>query len=291
MRYSIRNTLSAAGYTQPLLQGFGRPANLAPVVLARINTEISFFQLKGAVQNEVRSVIEAYWNLVAARTTVVARQVQVEQLDFAYRRLSAQARLGGGSGADASQAHVSLAQFRAQLIAAQSDVLQREAALRNLLGLPPWDEAQLIPTSEPTLQRVRQDWQELVDLAAARRPDLIELKLILEADEQQRIIANNNALPQLNGVALYRWNGLQGELPSGNGSGGPGQFSDWTLGVNSVPLGLRQSRGALRRADSGATRPTSSGCMPRRTCWRQFCGVSIRPMSNISRFRKPGRPR
>jgi outer membrane protein TolC len=242
---------TALSYTQPLLQGLGRPANLAPVVLARISTEISFFQLKAAVQSQVRGVVEAYWNLVAARTAVVARQVQVEQLDFAYRRLAAQARLGGGSGADAAQAHVSLAQFRAQLLAAQSDVFQSEAALRNLLGLPPWDEAQLIPTSEPTLDRVRPDWQELVDLAAAQRPDLIELKLILEADEQQRIIANNSALPQLNGVARYRWNGLEGELPSGNGlANAPGQFSDWTLGVNfSVPLGLRQSRALLRQRE------------------------------------------
>src|SRR5439155_25031690 len=125
-------------------------------------------------------------------------------------------------------------------------------ALRNLLGLPPWDEAQIIPTTEPVLDRVRPQWQELVDLAAARRPDLIELKLVLEADEQQRIIANNNALPQLNGVALYRWNGLEGELPNGNGivATNPGQFADWTLGVNfSVPIGLRTARATLRQRE------------------------------------------
>jgi outer membrane protein TolC len=129
--------------------------------------------------------------------------------------------------------------------------LQREAALRNLLGLPPWDEAQLIPVTEPTLERYRPDWQELVDLAAARRPDIVELKLILEADEQQRIIANNNALPSLNGVALYRWNGLEGETPSGPRlATGPGQFTDWTLGVNfAVPVGLRQARAALRQRE------------------------------------------
>ena len=242
---------AALSYTQPFLQGFGRPANLAPVVIARINTEISYFQLKEAVQTQVRGVVEAYWSLVAARTTAVARRVQVEQLDFAYRRLEAQARLGLGSGADAAQARVSLAQFRAQLVAAENDVLQREAALRNLLGLPPWDEAQLIPVSEPQLERVRPEWSELVELAAAFRPDLVELKLILEADEQQRIIANNNALPQLNGVALYRWNGLEGEMPNGNGlSTRSGQFTDWTLGVNfSVPVGLRQSRAALRQRE------------------------------------------
>jgi outer membrane protein TolC len=239
------------GYTQPLLQGFGRPANLAPVVLARIDTERSFFQLKGAVQEQVRGVLEAYWNLVSARTSAWARRRQVEQADFAHRLADARARAQIGPYADAAQARVTLAQFRAQLIAADADVLQQEAALRNLLGLPPWDEAQLIPTSEPTLARVRPNWQELVDLAAARRPDLIELKLILEADEQQLIIANNNALPRLDAVGLYRWNGLEGELPNGNGiSTGPGQFTDWTLGVNfSVPLGLRQARASLRQRE------------------------------------------
>jgi outer membrane protein TolC len=243
---------TALSYTQPLLQGAGMRANLAPVVLARINTELSFFQLKDAVQQNVRDVIAGYWNLVSARAAAWARRRQLEQADFAFRLADARLRADIGNAADAYQARTSRAQFRAQLIAADANVLQQEGALRNLLGLPPWDEAQLIATTEPILERVRPNWQELVDMAAARRPDLVELKLILEADEQQRIIANNNALPQLNGVALYRWNGLEGELPNGNGivASNPGQFADWTLGVNfSVPLGLRAARAQLRQRE------------------------------------------
>ncbi|HMC10479.1 MAG TPA: TolC family protein, partial [Pirellulaceae bacterium] len=242
---------ASLSYTQPLLQGAGLRANLAPVVLARINTELSFFQLKDATQQNVRDVIAGYWNLVSARAAAWARRRQVEQATFAFEQADARFPKLGNYG-DRSQAKTSLAQFRAQLIAADANVLQTEGALRNLLGLPPWDEAQVIPTTEPVLDRVRPDWHELVDMAAARRPELIELKLILEADEQQRIIANNNALPQLSGVALYRWNGLEGELPNGNGiiSSGPGQFADWTLGVNfSVPLGLRAARGLLRQRE------------------------------------------
>jgi outer membrane protein TolC len=220
-------------------------------VIARINTEISYFQLKDNVQTQVRGVIEGYWNLVAARTNAWARQRQVEQSEFAYRLADARFRTQLDNGADVAQARVTLAQFRAQLIGAQADVLQREAALRNLLGLPPWDEAQIIPTTEPTLERFHPNWNELVELAALRRPDLVELKLVLEADEQQRIIANNSALPRLDAVGLYRWNGLDGEMPNGNGiSTAPGQFTDWTLGVNfSVPLGLRQARAALRQRE------------------------------------------
>lgn len=240
------------GYTQPLLQGAGLRANLAPIVIARINTEISYFQLKDAVQQNVRDVIAGYWNLVSARVTLVARDLQVNSLRFQYERLEAQKRVGLGNLADAAQAHVSYAQFRAQRIAAQTDVLQREAALRNLLGLPPWDEAGIVPTTEPRADRVQPEWFSLVDLAASRRPDIVELKLILDADEQQRIIANNNALPALNGVGRYRWNGLEGELPNGNGivATQPGQFTDWTLGVNfSVPIGLRTARASLRQRE------------------------------------------
>src|SRR5262249_11186183 len=54
--------------TQPLLQGAGVAANLAPIVVARINTERSFFQLKDSTQESVRGVVEAYWALVFART-------------------------------------------------------------------------------------------------------------------------------------------------------------------------------------------------------------------------------
>jgi outer membrane protein TolC len=243
---------AAISYTQPLFQGFGRRANLAPVVLARINTERSFFQLKDAVQQNVRDVIAAYWNVVLARTTVQARKIQVSQLDFAFNLGTARFRRELKNRADAAQAGTSLALAQGQLIAAENDVLQREAALRNLLGLPPWDDAQIIPTTEPVRQRLPTTWDELIELASARRPDLVELKLILEADEQALIIANNTALPQLNGVALDRWNGLEGELPAGNGvlATGPGQFTDWTLGVNfSVPLGLRSARAQLRQRE------------------------------------------
>ena len=245
------NSSADIGYTQPLLQGFGRRANLAPIVLARIDTERSFFQLKDAVQEQVRSVIVAFWALVSARTAVWARDQQVARAQFNFERTEAQFRVELANGGDLAQTRSSLENFKVQLIAARADAIQREAALRNLLGLPPWDQVELVPTTEPTIERYEADWPALVDLAAERRPDLIELKLVLEADEQQIIIANNNALPRLDATGLYRWNGLTGEMPSGNGlSTGPGQFTDWTLGVNfSVPLGLRQSRAQLRQRE------------------------------------------
>jgi len=239
------------GYTQPLLQGAGVGVNVAPIVIARIDTERSFFQLKDSVQEMVRGVVEGYWALVLARIDAWARQQQVDQgqeaLDVAQQKLA----VGAGDFGDVAQAAASLANFRATLVASQANVLQREAALRNLLGLPPSDTAPFIPVTAMSTERLDPKWQEILALAEEYRPDLIELKLILEADQQRLRMADNQALPRLDAVAVYRWNGLEGRLPDGTFvRSAAGDFTDWQLGVNfSVPLGLRQARALLRQQE------------------------------------------
>lgn len=238
-------------FTQPLLAGAGIDPNIASVVLARIDTERSYFQFKDSMQELLRGTIEAYWQLVFARTDLWARQQQVDQAQVAVRLAEARVRAEISNSADLAQARLTLANFRATLIGAQANVLQREAALRNIIGLPPADGATIVPISPPSKEPFEPDWVRLIEMAERQRPDLVELKLILEADQQTLIIARNQALPKLDAFALYRWNGLEGELP-GNipVQSGPGQFTDWSLGVNfSVPLGLRQSRAQLRRQE------------------------------------------
>lgn len=245
-----RSSLTLA-YTQPILQGAGIGVNLAPVVIARINTERSYFANKDAVQELVRGTIEAYWNIVFARTDLWARQQQVEQGEAAYERAEARKRRGFGTAAELAQSKLALENFKASRIGAEANLLQREAALRNLLGLPPDKPERFVPVTPPTPVRIEPKWDELIRLAEERRPDIIELKLILEADNQQLLIARNNALPRLDATALYRWNGLEGVTPVGTRvESRPGQFTDWSLGVNfSVPIGLRAGRAGLRRTE------------------------------------------
>ena len=238
-------------FTQPLLQGGGRRANLAPIVIARIDTERSYFQFKDSVQQLVRGVIEAYWAVVFARTDVWARQQQAEQGQHAFNLAEARLRHGLGDLADVAQARSALAGFRAALITARANLLEREAALRNILGLPPTEPPRVVPVTPPSIERLPIDWGTVVSLAEEYRPDLIELKLIIEADEQRLLMARNQALPRVDASALYRWNGLEGRTPTGTTlSAGPGHFTGWQFGVNfSVPLGLRQSRAELRQQE------------------------------------------
>jgi outer membrane protein TolC len=235
-------------YTQPLLQGGGYQVNMAPIVIARLNTEHSFFQYKDSVQELVRGVIEAYWALVQSRLVAWARDIQVRQSREAFERETARLKAGFGDAGTLAQARVTYSQFRASLIAAEADVLDREGALRNLLYLPPSDGRRIVPVTPPTTLRLEPNWDAVLRLAEQRRPDIIELKLIVEADRQRLIQAENQALPKLDMTTFYRWNGLSGEMPNGREiSTHAGQFVDWEVGVNfSVPLGLRQGRAQVR---------------------------------------------
>jgi len=237
--------------TQPLLQGAGVSANVAPILIARLQTERSYFQLKDSVQELVRGVIQSYWAVVFARTDVWAKRQQVEQGTAAYDRAEARKNAGFGSTGDVAQARVALSNFRAALITADANLLQSEDVLRNILGLPPTEPGRLVPVTPPTPVRVDPKWDEIVSLAGEMRPDLIELNLILEADQQNLIIARNQSLPKLDAAVSYQWNGLEGIAPNGDRlSAAPGQFNNWSVGVNfSVPLGLRQGRANLRNAE------------------------------------------
>lgn len=248
---SRTTTATDVRLTQPIMKGFGPAFNRAPIVLARIDTERSFFQMKDAVQGLVSGTIEGYWNIVFARTDVWAREQQVRQGTEALQRAEAGMDAGTVNLADVAQARTALAGFRATLISSQASLLQQEAAFRNLLGLPPSDELRFIPVTPPARGRVEPEWYGLLALAEQQRPDIIELKLVLDADFQRLIQARNNALPQMDVTALYRWNGLEGRTPDQQYiRSEDGAFTDWTAGVSfSVPLGLRAGRAGVRQQE------------------------------------------
>lgn len=239
------------GVSQPLLQGAGLAVNQVPIVLARLDAESSYFRLKDSVQETVRGVIQAYWRLVATRTSVWAVEQQVDQAELFLKLEDARLRIGSGDQAQLAQARLALANFRANLINAQADQLDAEASLRGILGLPPTASDQLVPMTPPITGEIPLDWDSLLSLAEEQRPDIIELKLVLEADYQLILQSRNQALPQLDALMLYRWNGLEGEMPvGGTVRTDAGEYTDWQFGINfSVPVGLRQSRARLRERE------------------------------------------
>ena len=199
----------------------------------------------------MRTVIAGYWNLVSARIQVWALEQQIEQAEFTFERAKARKEADLAVAADVAQARSTLANFRASLISTRANLILTETALLNVMGLPPSNRYVIVPNSVPVLERIDFDWNQVVSIAEQYRPDIIELKLIIEADHQQLLQADNAARPQFDGIANYRWDGLSGEMPNGNFlENDGGRFAGFNLGVNfSVPFGLRGTRAALRRSE------------------------------------------
>ena len=121
-----QTTTAGFNLTQPLLQGAGPAVNLAPIVIARINTERSFFQMKDSTQQMVRGVIQAYWALVFARADVLAKDIQVQQSDEGLKLAQARFDVGMANFADVAQAKSALETFRAALVTSRANLLQSE---------------------------------------------------------------------------------------------------------------------------------------------------------------------
>src|SRR6266576_3930004 len=101
---------------------------------------------------------------------------------------------------------------RQQRFQAQSTVLASELALRNLLGIPPGDGRTIMPVSPPSRANVVLDPARTLDSALVNRPDIVYQRLNVRIKELQLMVARNGFLPQLDAQALYRFNGLGGEL-------------------------------------------------------------------------------
>ena len=135
---------------------------------------------------------------------------------------SPQDRVGGvDTAADVAQSRSALAGLRANLMPPEADVLQRKAALRNILGLPPYEPCSCVPGPRHRTNRLVADWERIAAVAAQQRPDLIELKLILEADQQQLLVAQQQRPAAGRCDGLYRWNGLEGRRPAATESHPP----------------------------------------------------------------------
>lgn len=250
--------------SQPLLRGRGTQINRIPVVLARINTDVSLASFESSVRNLVMDIENSYWDLHYAyrnlETTKIARDSAQRTWKTAYEK-----RKGGVETIQAeSQAKEQYFYFRSQVEAAWRDLLNTENRLRWLMGLSPTDGRILRPIDEPVQARVQFNWQDIHAESLIRSTELRQQKWAIQRRELELIAARNALLPELNVVALYRWLGLGDDLIEANRRGSnfvapgslawdeltEGNYQEVRLGLDFTPpkIGARQEMAGVRNA-------------------------------------------
>lgn len=267
---------------QPLLRGAGvqynriagpgaQPGSFNGVMLARLRVDQSLAEFEGAVRNLASDVERAYWNLYYAYrrldTVISGRNAALQTWRTVHAKYEIGAR--GGSAQEEAQARQQYFGFVATVEQAQANLYKTERMLRYMMGLAPTDGRLIYPSTDPTTAKVTFDWFEIYSEALVRSVELRRQKWRIKQAELELIASKNFLLPQLDGVARYRWLGLgdtlldpdreidpaTGRLESSYASMTSGDFQEWHLGLDlRFPFGFRRELSGVRFAQLTLTR-------------------------------------
>ncbi len=204
-------------FTQPLLQGFGFAQNNRTIRIAKNNLKAADFVFRQQLINTVANVVQLYWNLVAAISTVSVNQQAVAVAQKLYDDNRKQVNIGTLAPIEVVRAEAQLATAQQALVAAQSAVLQLESVLksalsRNGLASPAILEAHVVPTDPIRIPEVEaiEPIQDLVSKALDNRPDLAQSRVQIDNAEIALSGTRNALLPSLSVVGDMRSNALVG---------------------------------------------------------------------------------
>ncbi len=186
--------------TQSLLRGFGTTVNLASVNQARIDVQISQYELRGFVQTLIAQVEETYWDYALAERKI---EIFTQSLALAQRQLEetqARIKVGDLAQTERSAAEAEVALRHEDLINARSALAKTKLALLRLVNPPGanlWDR-EVVLASLPTSPSITLDEVEQhVALALQMRPDLNQARLLWQRDELEIVKTRNGLLPKL----------------------------------------------------------------------------------------------
>jgi len=192
----------ALAFNQPLLRGRGE----SYATSQQRENELRYFKqlerLRQSRQALRRQVADAYWDLVAAQEQLrVADETLAlgrEQLEQNRRRLSA----GVGTEVEVLQADTNVAQRIEQQLLRQVSVRNAADKLKGLMypGKSPetWDRELRLTTELPEdVESISGEWNDYVAVALAKRSELKQQALEIDAAEQGRIRALSERRPAL----------------------------------------------------------------------------------------------
>lgn len=267
LRETISEWLTSfeAEMRHPLLRQGGTLVQRAPIMLARIQTDVALIDFMGNVRNLLSEVEKSYWELYYFYHNLDAAKTGRDSALLTWRQVNAKYQEGieKGDAASVAQAQEQYFFFRGRAEEAKRDLLKAERQLRFLMGLAPSDGRIIRPSDKPTSALVKFEWADIRDECLHRSGEVRRQKWRVKEQEINLAAAKNNLLPQLDAIALYRWLGLGDQLwhSSNNRPEFPfagsqamgnlvnGDSQEWRLGFEmNMPLGFRSGLASVRNS-------------------------------------------
>jgi outer membrane protein len=263
----------SASYSQPLLRNFKIDGTRQQLLVSQKNREISETQLQQSIALTVRSVRNAFYDLMYSIGNL---NVQRQSLELAQQSLKdnrARVEIGTMAPLDIVQAEAEVATREEAVILAEAAIERQQDVIRALVYNPQAPEfwtARIEPVDTPTFTPTTVDTDAAVKNALSQRTDLVVARKNLEANDINIRYFDNQSMPDLNasinygaqaigGVGLLRGpsSGLvPGEIIgrreksywSTVGEVWTGDFPGWTFSLDlSYPIGKSNNDANLAR--------------------------------------------
>jgi len=269
---SVFDTSWQATVRQPLLQGSGTLFNriagptAAPgfqggsgFLISRSNHDISIVEFERNINQMVLEIINVYWQLDLAYKNFASirssRDASLETWNISKARNNN--GLPGGEADREAQARAQYYQFEIQLTQSLNSVLQTEADLRRLLGLPQSGDQMYRPSDSPGAVESVFDWYTMAYETIEDRTEIRQQRKQVEQQELLLFAAKSFTKPRLDAIATYRNNGFGDSLAGGNTqfSGAldeafEGNFDEFEVGLSlQAPLGFRRAHAGVRNSE------------------------------------------
>ena len=267
-------------FRQPLLQGRGVEFNriVGPnsghdaffgfngVAIARIRHDVSLAEFEGRVHNFVRSVEEAYWDLLFAYHNLESQKSGRTSALGTWKKVHTKLKfdIKGGDAAEEAQAREQYFLFQSRVEQALTTLYRAESELRFLMGLAQSDGRFIRPADELTTAKIAFDWQDIMGESLVRSIPLRRRKWEIKRRQLELAGAKNFLMPRLDVVGNYNFVGLgeklvrRDRITSENTAGSfagsyafqdltSGQHQEWGVGLEfSLPIGFRREMSGVR---------------------------------------------
>ncbi|MGG6238317.1 TolC family protein [Nodosilinea sp. AN01ver1] len=193
--------------SQPLLRGFGRAVNEAPLNQARLGETRNQLALRSTLIDTLTTAIFRYNDLINAQAQVEIQAQALERRQQQLEILQALVEAGRRAPIDLFDPERSLADAQRNLVDARNQLDQANSALLNLIGtdadlrfVASVDAiAQLFTAAAAQVGTYKSE--ELVAQALAQRSDYRQAQLQRQQQELDLLLAQDNLRWQLNAVA------------------------------------------------------------------------------------------
>jgi outer membrane protein len=203
--------------TQNLLNGFGRPVNTRNIRVQKNNEKVSDLQFEQQVITTVSAVLNLYWDLVAFRQDLQARQRELETAQQLLADNRRQVELGALAEIEITRAEAQVYSSQQDLLVSQTNILQQETVLKNALvrggvaaaGL---SAVHVIPLDRITLPEKEENTplEKLVNEALERRTEVAQDRIDIESNKMNLVGIKNSLRPTLQAFAEVTNNALSG---------------------------------------------------------------------------------